>query len=81
MLADQVSSDRPAAVGIFTNGLMPDRPDNVLVVLAAEESLDQYKVQALPTTYFIDREGKIVDRFRGLNGEGTLRDAFERALR
>lgn len=80
VLADQGAADRPAAVGIFTNQLMPDHPDNVHVVLAAEESLDQYKVQALPTTYFIDREGRIVDRYRGLTGEGTLRDAIERAL-
>ena len=26
-------------------------------------------------------EGKIVDRYRGMTGEGTLRDAIERALR
>jgi len=81
VLADQSVSDRPAAVGIFTNQLMPDHPDNVHVVLAAEESLDQYKVQVLPTTYLVDREGKIVDRYRGLTGEGTLRDAIDRALR
>ncbi|HYV49671.1 MAG TPA: TlpA disulfide reductase family protein [Myxococcaceae bacterium] len=81
VLADQAVSDRPAAVGIFTNRLMPDHPDNVHVVLAAEESLDQYKVRALPTTYFLDREGRIVDRYQGLTGEGTLRDAIEQALR
>jgi thiol-disulfide isomerase/thioredoxin len=80
VLANQAASDRPAAVGIFTNRLMPDRPDNVHVVLAAEESLDQYKVQALPTTYVLDREGRIADRFRGMTGEGTLREAIERAL-
>jgi len=81
VLANQAAADRPAAVGIFTSRLMPDHPDNVHVVLAAEESLDQYKVSALPTTYLIDRQGKIVDRFRGGTGEGTLRDAVERALR
>jgi thiol-disulfide isomerase/thioredoxin len=81
VLADQVAADRPAAVGIFTNQLMPDHPDNVHVVLAAEESLDQYKVEALPTTYVLDREGKIVDRFRGLASERMLRGAVEQALR
>jgi cytochrome c-type biogenesis protein len=80
VLADQISSDRPAAVGIFTNGLMPDRPDNVHVVLAAEESLELYRVQAFPTTYVINREGKVVDRFRGMTGESSLRGAIEQAL-
>ncbi|HEY8212308.1 MAG TPA: TlpA disulfide reductase family protein [Myxococcaceae bacterium] len=80
VMANQIASDRPAAVGIFADRLMPDRPDNVHVVLAAEETLDQYRVQALPTTYVINREGKIVDRFRGMTSESSLRDAMERAL-
>src|SRR5262249_5726267 len=66
VMADYASNDNQAAVEQFVRELMPDRLENVHVVLAEDESFRQYQVQAFPTTYFVNRQGMIVDHFRGL---------------
>jgi len=61
--------------------LAPDRPDNVRVVRTSNRTMDDYRVQAFPTTYLLSREGRVVRAFRGPVSESSLRDAVERALR
>jgi thioredoxin-like negative regulator of GroEL len=38
-------------------------------------------VEALPTLYFLDREGKVIDAVRGMMSESALRGRIERALK
>jgi len=80
VMANNAAGDHPAAVEQYVNELLADRPENVQVVRADIESWDRYRVQGIPTTYFINRSGKIVERFRGYTEEPILRDALERAL-
>jgi hypothetical protein len=52
----------------------------VVVVQSDSETSDRYRIEAMPTTYFIGRDGKIVEHFRALTAESRLRDALEQAL-
>jgi len=37
-------------------------------------------VQFLPETFFIDRDGKVVDKVFGLKGRGEIEDAIKKIL-
>jgi thiol-disulfide isomerase/thioredoxin len=50
------------------------------VVYANDEVSRAFKVEALPTLYFLDREGKVIDAVRGMMTEAALRRRIERAL-
>jgi peroxiredoxin len=54
---------------------------NYPILLGKEAVVDAYGgVQFLPTTFYIDRNGKIVDRVFGLKGKGEIEDDVKRAL-
>lgn len=54
---------------------------NYPVLIGKESVGDQYGgVNALPETYLIGRDGKIVDRIIGLKGKGEIEDAIRKAL-
>ena len=51
------------------------------VLLGKDETGDQYGgVPALPETFFIGRNGKIVDKILGLRGKGDIEEDIKRAL-
>jgi thiol-disulfide isomerase/thioredoxin len=71
-------STRKGAVGVFiaqTEAALGD-----YVAFATEEITRQYSVEALPTLYFIDREGRIVESHRGTLSESQLRRRIARVL-
>jgi thiol-disulfide isomerase/thioredoxin len=51
------------------------------VVYANDDVARAFKVEALPTLYFLDREGKVIDAVRGMMSESALRGRIERALK
>ncbi len=51
------------------------------VVYANDEVATAFKVEALPTLYFLDREGKVTDAVRGMMSEPALRRRIENALK
>ncbi|HEX8698308.1 MAG TPA: TlpA disulfide reductase family protein [Myxococcaceae bacterium] len=51
------------------------------VVYANDDVARAFKVDALPTLYLLDREGKIIDAVRGMMSESALRQRIERALK
>lgn len=51
------------------------------VVYANDDVARAFKVEALPTLYFLDREGKVIDAVRGMMSEPALRRRIERALK
>ena len=54
---------------------------NYPVLLGKEAVGDAYGgVPALPESYFISRDGKIVDKIIGLRGKGEIEDAIRKAL-
>jgi cytochrome c-type biogenesis protein len=54
---------------------------NYPVLIGKEEVGDAYGgVPALPESFFISRDGKIVDRIMGLEGKGDIEDAIRKAL-
>jgi len=54
---------------------------NYPVLLGKEEVGDAYGgVPALPETFFISRDGKIVDKIIGLKGKAEIEDSIKRAL-
>jgi thiol-disulfide isomerase/thioredoxin len=54
---------------------------NYPVLLGKEAVGDAYGgVPALPESFFIGRNGKIVDRIIGLKGRGEIEDAIKKAL-
>jgi len=54
---------------------------NYTILLGKESVGDQYGgVPALPETFFIGRDGKIVDKIIGLKGKSEIEEAIQRAL-
>jgi thiol-disulfide isomerase/thioredoxin len=54
---------------------------NYPVLLGKEAVGDEYGgVPALPESFFIGRDGKIVDKIIGLKGKGEIEDAIKKAL-
>ncbi|HVE84544.1 MAG TPA: TlpA disulfide reductase family protein [Myxococcales bacterium] len=80
VMADAASQDDPRAVARFAEQLAPDHPDNVRVVLADRRTLDRWRIEAFPTTYFIGKDGRISGGSRALTTEWSLRRSIESAL-
>lgn len=54
---------------------------NYSVVIGDDNTADAYgSVQMLPTTFYIDRNGKIVERVVGITGRGEIEDYMKEAL-
>ena len=54
---------------------------NYTILLGKESVGDQYGgVPALPETFFIGRDGKIVDKIIGLKGKGEIEESVQKAL-
>ena len=70
--------DAPLFVEEFVISRMPDLAP--YVVYAPDEMAAAFQVTALPTLYFLDREGRVVDAQRGALSEAALRARIERAL-
>jgi thiol-disulfide isomerase/thioredoxin len=51
------------------------------IVFADDATALTYRVESLPTLYFIDREGKIIESYSGYASESSLRSRIERALK
>lgn len=66
-------------VEAFVKRHLPDlRP---YVVYASDDVARAFQVTALPTLYFLDRDGKVMDAQRGALSEDALRRRIERALK
>jgi len=63
----------------FVKGRVPELAP--YVVYANDDVARAFKVEALPTLYFLDREGKVIDAVRGMMSESALRGRIERALK
>jgi len=54
---------------------------NYPILLGTEKVSDQYgNVQFLPTTFYIDREGRIIGKGTGLLGRGEIEENIQKAL-
>jgi thiol-disulfide isomerase/thioredoxin len=71
--------DAPLFVQEFILSRMPDLAP--YVVFAPDEIAATFQVTALPTLYFLDRRGQVVDAQRGMLSESELRQRIERALK
>ncbi|RKG87674.1 TlpA family protein disulfide reductase [Corallococcus terminator] len=66
-------------VDYFLNRFQPDLKP--YVVYADDDMARAFQVNALPTLYFLDRDGKVTDAQRGMLSEDGLRRRIERALK
>jgi len=67
-----------AAVGIFVANRIPELASHVAF---ADASMSMsYRVQSLPTSYLIGRDGKVLDSYAGYLAEPTLRKKIEQVL-
>src|SRR5229473_3213708 len=67
-----------AAVGVFIANRVPDLASHV--VFADARMAINYRIQSLPTSYFIGRDGMVLDAQAGYLPERTLRKKIESAL-
>jgi thiol-disulfide isomerase/thioredoxin len=70
--------DAPMYVQEYILSRMPELAP--YVVYAPDEMATAFQVTALPTLYFLDKEGKVIDAQRGMLSEAELRRRVERAL-
>ena len=71
-------TNKQKVVSEFANEMKIDYP----ILLGTDQVADQYGgVDALPTTFFIGRDGKIVRRVMGLAGHSEFEDAIHAALK
>jgi thiol-disulfide isomerase/thioredoxin len=70
--------DAPLYVQEFIVSRMPDLAP--YVVYAPDELAVAFQVNALPTLYFLNKEGRVIDAQRGMLTESELRRRIERAL-
>jgi len=71
-------TNKQKVVSDFVSQMKIDYP----ILLGTDQVADQYGgVDALPTTFFIGRDGKIVRRVMGLAGHSEFEDAIHAALR
>jgi cytochrome c-type biogenesis protein len=54
---------------------------NYTVLLGKNEVADAYAVPAMPESFFIGRDGKIVDKIIGLRGKSDIEDGIKTALK
>jgi thiol-disulfide isomerase/thioredoxin len=71
--------DAPLFVQEFVQSRLPEL--SPYVVFAPDELAAIFQVTALPTLYFLDRRGQVVDAQRGMLSESELRQRIERALK
>lgn len=64
-------------VGLFVDKLPALKPN---VAFSTDPVSDAYRVEVLPTMYFIGKNGEILDAYTSYASESTLRDRIERAL-
>lgn len=71
-------TNKQKVVGDFVSQMKIDYP----ILLGTDQVADQYGgVDALPTTFFIGRDGKIVRRVMGLAGHSEFEEAIQAALK
>jgi cytochrome c biogenesis protein CcmG/thiol:disulfide interchange protein DsbE len=51
------------------------------IVLGSDEAMKEYKLEALPGTFLIDREGRISASYRGLVDRGDIESNIATMLR
>ncbi|WP_426750157.1 TlpA family protein disulfide reductase [Myxococcus sp. Y35] len=78
--ASRDDGDRaPQLVESFMRNHLPDLAP--YVVYADDDVARAFQVSALPTLYFLDRDGKVMDAQRGALSEDGIRRRIERALK
>jgi thiol-disulfide isomerase/thioredoxin len=66
-------------VGQFMDRYQPDLKP--YVAYGNDAVAEQFKVEALPTLFFLDREGKVLSKSSGMMDEQEMRNSIEAALR
>ncbi|GHG92906.1 TlpA disulfide reductase family protein [Comamonas sp. JC664] len=78
--ASRDDGDRaPKLVDAFMRNHLPDLAP--YVVYADDNMARAFQVTALPTLYFLDRDGKVIDAQRGSLSEDAIRRRIDRALK
>ncbi|WP_141593258.1 MULTISPECIES: TlpA disulfide reductase family protein [unclassified Myxococcus] len=78
--ASRDDGDRaPKLVEAFMRNHLPELAP--YVVYADDNVARAFQVSALPTLYFLDRDGKVIDAQRGALSEDGIRRRIERALK